>query len=114
MIILRTPVTALALALALSVVRPLSAEEPAPSISGTITLQGRPLDGGKIVFYLDDDEFVGGKVKGGAYKLTRVPAGAWRVSIDAMGVPAKYASEKTTGLRVEVRAGTNTLDFDLK
>ena len=31
----------------------------------------------------------------------------------AMGMPAKYASEKATPLTVQVKAGTNTFDFVL-
>jgi hypothetical protein len=109
-----TPAPAIALTLALFFVGPVSADEPTPLISGTVHYQGKPLDGGRIIFHLNGDEFVGGKIKGGAYKVTRVPVGAWRVSIEAMGMPAKYASEEATTLTVQVRAGTNVFDFDLR
>jgi hypothetical protein len=109
-----TPTPAFALALALFFVGPVSADEPTPVISGSVNYQGKPLDGGRIIFYLEGDEFVGGKIKSGAYKVTRVPVGAWRVSIEAMGMPRKFASEEATVLTVQVRAGTNVFDFDLR
>jgi hypothetical protein len=107
-------VTALAFTLALFAAGPLSADEPAPAISGTIKFQGSPLEVGKIVFHLNDGEFVGGKVKDGIYKLTRVPPGTWRVSIEGTGAPARYGSEEKTTLKVDVKAGANIFDFDLR
>ena len=109
-----TSATAFALAFALFIAGPVSADEPAPAISGFVKFQGEPLNSGKIIFYLSDGEFVGGKVKNGAYKITRVPVGAWKVSIEGVGIPAKYALEESTALTVQVMAGTNVFDFDLK
>jgi hypothetical protein len=108
------PIPAIALALALFFAGPVSADEPTPVIGGTVSYQGKPLDRGRIIFFLKDDEFVGGKIKGGTYKVTRVPVGAWRVSIEAMGMPAKYASEEATVFTVQVRPGANLFDLDLK
>jgi type 1 fimbria pilin len=104
----------LALAFALFVTGSVSADGPTPAINGTIQFQGKPVDDGKIIFHIADGEFVGAKIKDGAYKLTRVPAGTWRVSIEAKGMPARYSSEEATPLTVQVSAGTNTFDFDLK
>jgi hypothetical protein len=109
-----TSATAFALAFALFIAGSVSADEPTPAISGFVTFQGEPLNSGKIIFYLSDDEFVGSKVKNGAYKSTRVPVGAWKVSIEGVGMPAKYASGEATTLTVQVMAGTNVFDFDLK
>jgi hypothetical protein len=108
------PATAFAMALVLMTACPGSADEPRPAIDGNISIDGKPMARGRIIFYLDDDQFVGVKVKDGAFKIARVPEGTWRVGIEGEGVPAKHASEETTGLTVQVRAGKNTFDFSLR
>ncbi len=109
------PATALMLACTLAVGRPAPADETRPPVSGTVTLNGQPVVGGKITFYLTGDEFVGAKLRDGRYKLTRLPEGRWRVGIEGEGVPAKFASEETTGLTVEVRGGGGHIfDFELR
>lgn len=105
---------AFTLAIALLALCPIAAEEVGVTVAGIVTVNGQPLADGMIIFYLDDNEFVGTKVKGGTFRVTRVPAGEWRVTIRSDEVPAKYASEDTSGLRVAVKQGMNTLDFDLK
>src|SRR5262245_2623249 len=110
-----TPATALVLTCTLAVGRLAPADEMCPPVAGTVTLDGQPVAGGKITFYLTGDEFVGAKLRDGRYKLTRLPAGTWRVGIEGEGVPAKYASEETTALIVQVRGGvSNTFNIDLK
>jgi hypothetical protein len=100
--------TAFALAFALFIAGPVSADEPTPAIGGFVTFQGKPLNSGKIIFYLSDDEFVGSKIKNGAYKSTRVPVGAWEVSIEGVGIPSLLT------FTVQVMVGTHVFDFDLK
>jgi hypothetical protein len=91
-----------------------SADEETPLVSGHVTLAGKPLASGKIVFYLDDDEFVGTRIKDGSYKIKRVPAGHWRVVIESKEVPRKYQEPETTNLQVEIKGGfRNTIDFSL-
>jgi hypothetical protein len=106
---------ALTLAVALGAIGLVAADEMPVIVSGAVTVNGKPLASAGIVFHLDDGEFVGCRISGGRYKLTRVPAGQWRVSItsDAVDIPAKYGSEHTA-LRAAVQQGMNTLDFDLK
>ena len=108
------PTTALMLAWTLAVGRPATADETPTTVSGTVTLNGKPVSGGKITFHLTGDEFVGAKLRDGRYKLTRLPAGRCRVVIEGEGIPAKFASEETTGLTVEVREGGGVFDFDLR
>jgi prepilin-type processing-associated H-X9-DG protein len=91
MMIRRFTAPAIALTLALSVTRPAFADEP--TISGVVAFRGKPLDSGKVIFFLNDHEFVGGNTKTGTHKITRVPVGIWREAVKAMGIPAKYASE---------------------
>jgi hypothetical protein len=92
-----------------------SATDHAPSISGKITLDGRPLPGGRIIFYMGDDQFVGAKVKAdGTYKVDRIPVGKHKVTVEYKTVPPKYASEDQSALRVETKEGVNVVDFDLR
>jgi hypothetical protein len=89
------------------------AAEPA-SVTGRITLDGRPLPGGRIIFYVGDDQFVGAKIKAaGTYKLARVPVGRHKVTVEFKGLPARYSEEDKSALVVEVSKGANTLNFDL-
>ncbi|MBV9123658.1 MAG: hypothetical protein JO112_09905 [Planctomycetes bacterium] len=83
-------------------------------ISGKITVEGKPLVSGRILFYLDKDQFVGAKVKDGAYSMDRVPEGTWTVTVEGEGVSKKYQSEETSALRVIVKKGSGTFDFDLR
>ncbi|WZP01159.1 RNA polymerase sigma factor (plasmid) [Isosphaeraceae bacterium EP7] len=94
--------------------RPDTAPAPAPpALNGVIVFKGEPVDGGKVIFHLADGEFVGGKIEHGVYKITRVPVGTWRVSIEGKGMPGKYSSEEATPLTVQVNEGKNTFDFEL-
>ena len=106
--------TVLALSLSLFAIRSASADETDAPASGTITVKGEPLAAGRIIFYIEGDKFVGAKIKDGKYKITRVPAGDWRVTIESKDVPVKYWGEETSGLQVKIKARmSNVIDFDL-
>lgn len=83
-------------------------------VTGTVNIDGKPLAAGKITFHRDNGQFVGCKFKDGRYKIDRVPAGTLRVTLEGKGVPARFSSEDTTALRVQVAEdGPNRFDFDL-
>ena len=83
-------------------------------VTGTITIDGKPLMGGKITFHRDNGQFVGSKVKDGKYKVDHMPAGILTVTFEGKGVTLKYASEATTGIVVQVVGdGPNRFDFEL-
>jgi hypothetical protein len=84
------------------------------TIKGNITVNGKPLAAGKITFHLDNDQFVGAKVKNGSYTVDRVPVGTHRITVEGEGVPARYSSEDTTGLMAEVKEGANQFDVALQ
>lgn len=112
--VIRCSVAVLAIVLGLSAAQSIAADEALANAAGEITLDGEPLAAGKITFLLDDDQFVGSKIKDGAYKVRRVPVGVWRVLIEGEGVPGTFSSEKTGAFTVRVSPDRNTFDFDLK
>jgi len=60
-----------------------------------------------------DGQFVGVRINAnGKYKVERVPIGVRSVTVEGNGVPAAHASEKSSGLSVEVKSGTNTYDIE--
>lgn len=113
-----------------------------PTVSGTITLDGKPLKmavdtRGTVVFRPTSGQ--GSIATGlldadGNYQLAtgsslEVPAGNYEIAVSIVQLvpnagsaepmserisPAKYASAGESGLRAEVTLGENTLNFDLK
>jgi hypothetical protein len=92
-----------------------AADEELATVEGRVTYKGQPLAGGTITFHLKDDQFVGAKIKDGRFRVDRVPAGTVRVTIESQKVrlPAKYASEETSGLSAEVKKGKTTVNLEL-
>lgn len=100
------------------------------AVSGTVTLDGKPLATGDVIFYPETENkpAVMGKLKEGHYAF-RIAAGRHRVSIQSVGgeprvlaagmppvfkplVPARY--NQATKLTADVTAAaTNRFDFDL-
>ncbi|QDV39309.1 hypothetical protein [Tautonia plasticadhaerens] len=86
---------------------------PATEVAGIVTFGGEPLATGRVIFHLDDGEFVGSKVRDGKYSVSRVPAGQWRITIEGESIPPRYSSEDRSGLVAAIREGSNTIDLDL-
>ncbi|TWT38405.1 hypothetical protein [Blastopirellula retiformator] len=105
-------------------------------VEGMVTLDGQPLENGAISFVPVDGETAtaGERIENGVYQA-RVPIGAKRIEINAsrvVGQRAAYAGEADSpqkdmtrslippryntksGLTLEVAAGENKQDFDLK
>ena len=81
-------------------------------VSGLVTHRGKPVEAAAIYFHIGGGEFVGAKIKAdGKYAVSRVPEGTWTVTVEGKGVPAKYATEAASALKVEVKGGK--LAFDL-
>ncbi len=54
------------------------------TVSGTVRFQGRPLSGGSVILYCDDQQMVRGLIgPGGRYSIPNVPRGAARVTVKA-------------------------------
>lgn len=114
-----------------------SKSKPTGTVSGKVTLNGKPLEGGSIVFFADGtgDSAFGSINKDGTYSLkhgkgTSVPAGHYRVALspvhadgpapdpkDLMSnpkkyepnsiIPQKYLDASTSELVADVKAGSN-------
>ena len=110
------------------------------SVSGAVTLDGRPLEGSNIEFRPEGGQglAVGSMIEGGRYRLPNPPGlatGRYRVSITSMAdakadpnrapdldlarpkgetsgrIPARYNDRSI--LEAEVKAGGNSFDFEL-
>jgi hypothetical protein len=93
-----------------------SAGDELASVTGKVTLDGRPLPDGKVFIHLGDGQFVGCKVKDGSFKIGRVPVGKHKVTVEMRrdglnALPARYSEEKLSALRIEVQKGANVLDL---
>ena len=90
------------------------------TVTGKVTLQGKPLGDGDISFVsLDKKEpkvMTAALAADGTYTAKDVPPGKYAVSVAGAKTktPAKYATTDTSGLTVEVKAGANTFDVELK
>ncbi|MCL2709255.1 MAG: FHA domain-containing protein [Planctomycetaceae bacterium] len=100
-------------------------EYGAVRIYGTLTLDGKPVEGASVVFHPRDDEngFVAGGMtkKGGAFTVTTgndppglgaVP-GEYDVTFKSAEVPEKYWSRDTSGQFITVESGGQRVEFKL-
>ena len=111
-----------------------------PSVQGTVTLDGAPVDGGAIRFTPAGEEgtaaSVGAQIVGGKYAISgkALAPGSYRVDINwkkptgrkvptpgdpgttvdetAEAIPPIYNARST--LKANITSGSNTQDFDLK
>jgi hypothetical protein len=80
-----------------------------------VVYNGQPLTDAVITFHLEDGQFVGGRIKGGQFRVDRVPARMVKVTIDSKTVrlPAQFASPETSGLSVDIKKGKVAVNFML-
>jgi hypothetical protein len=103
-------------------------------VSGTVRYQGKPLPMGTITFY-DEVNGVGPGIldADGNYSVKKVAAGKVKITVTApmpifmkgdtegpkwlakmpKDFPARYADTEKSGLERDIKAGSQTLDFDL-
>lgn len=108
-----------------------SEAKPMGTITGKITVGGKPLIEGRVNFVSDKGVGAGGNVTpDGSYSLEGpLPVGVYtafitfdippsRLGTDAekvmKTVPEKYLGQATSGLTAEVKEGTSEYNFDLK
>jgi hypothetical protein len=109
--------------------------KPVATVTGKVTMEGKPLEFGDIGFHLENGTAVGnGKISGGGVfsvgAAAQLPPGSYKVVIIANETsvskgpgsvvmpkritPEKYGTKESTPLKVELKAGANTANFDLK
>ena len=103
------------------------------SVSGVVTIDGKPADGLQVEFIpvdLNNPPALAYTSQGGNYQLIQgrgnrqIPVGDYRVAISvfpetappeirALKLPPKYASATDTELKATIQSGTNEINFDL-
>jgi hypothetical protein len=97
-------------------------------VTGKVTYNGKPVQGGVIVFHSisDSKKSGGGSLKeDGSYSVTNVPIGEAQVTVDTeslkphlgslyVKLPDRYMSSEESGLTFTVEAGENSKDFVLE
>ncbi len=90
------------------------------SVSGKITLTGKPLAAGEIAFVTLDEKspkVVIAAVKEGSYTVSGLKPGKYVLTVTGdkdTKVPAKYATTDSSGLTFEVKGGAEIFDIVLK
>jgi hypothetical protein len=106
------------------------AKEPTPtppkakgdtgSVSGKVTVQGKPLAAGTVTFVSADKKspkVASAPVKDGDYSLKDLPVGKYLVAVSsdkAGAVPAKFATTDTSGLTYQAAEGAGQFNIELK
>lgn len=116
-------VQCLALAAVLAVLAPFArGADDLATVQGKVTFKGAPLAGVKVTFHLGGGQFAGAKsAEDGTFKVERLPTGKHAITVEAaakgakaVALPAKFADEGTSGLRLDVKKGTSNFDIDLR
>ena len=84
-------------------------------VSGVVALDGQPLAGAAITLTGGKRSFTAFTDAAGRFAITdSIPAGTYAVIATGTELPAKYQLSDTSGLKVEVAAGKNTHDLNLR
>jgi hypothetical protein len=83
-----------------------------------VTLDGKPVGAGEVTVVTLDlprPRVFTAKLTDGAYAFAdELPVGTYVLIVTGKGVPEKFATTLTSGLRVEVAGGAGELNLDLK
>ena len=92
-----------------------AADQDLSTIEGRVAYNGKALPDGTITFHLPDDQFVGARIKNGAFRVDRVPVGTVKVTIASrkLRIPTKYGVPETSPLTLEVKPGKGMADFQI-
>jgi hypothetical protein len=105
--------SACAFAVLVLICQPARADEKVGAVQGKVSVEGKPLADGKIIFHVGGGQFVGSTVKNGNYQIGVIPVGTHKITVEGAGVAARYNSEQTTPLSVEIGAGKQNVDLEL-
>lgn len=97
---------------------PTPAPAPGKGLTGRVTLQGKPLTGAEVTLVTlglpQPKVFTVPIQADGGYSFADIPPGKYVAIVTGKGVPGKYQTTQTSGLTIEVKAGANTNDIELK
>jgi hypothetical protein len=102
-------------------------------VSGTVTLNGKPLPGGMVTFVPDNGRAEAARIgEDGKYTITNIPAGPARITVatqqpirmkengkdfEPLGkyvpIPERYRDPETSGLTLDVKRGFQECDLSL-
>jgi hypothetical protein len=91
-----------------------AADQETGNLKGIVTLDGKPLDKGKVLFHPKDAKPIEVEIKDGSYTAKDVPTGTMPVTVEGEGVPKAFTDAKTSPLQIEVKKGQQEANFDLK
>ena len=84
-------------------------------LRGEVSVGGKLLEKGRILFYSEDGQIVGCTVREGKYKIEKPNIGALYVTIDGPNVAEKYSDPETSGVICEIKQDVkNRMDFNLQ
>jgi hypothetical protein len=83
------------------------------SVKGTIALDGKPIEKGRVAFHPEKGKAVEADIRDGAFSAGEVPVGLLRVTINTVGAPTRYADRNKTPLVIEVKKGENPVSVQL-
>jgi hypothetical protein len=110
------------------------------SVSGKVTYQGKPLPGGYVNFMSQGEQSVtktSGIKADGSYSVSGLPVGAAKISVQGLSarrladlpgqggkdekvqqqevfVPPQYGNSETSGLKYDVKSGSQSYEIELK
>jgi len=108
----RVPTWSAMLLLAVSCAASVGCGPPTATVTGSVRLDGQPIDAGTVVFHSTDRNYrvtKGADVNGGRYRIDGLP-------IKPMDVETALANSTTPvgkRIRVELKPGKQVLDIDL-
>lgn len=109
------------------------AEAPSGTVSGTVNLDGTPLESGEITFISSNGGAASGAITNGQFKLDgSLPLGEYKVGVGAAplteapgaegdsaappasSVPAGYHTPSSSGITQNIQQGENKVTIELK
>ncbi len=98
--------------------KPKEPQPAAPILQGVVTLKGKPLAGADVVVVSLNlpapRVFLAKTDAEGKYQFATLPPAEYVVIVTGAGVPAKYQTTDTSGLRATVKAAGATMDWGLQ
>jgi hemoglobin len=84
-------------------------------VHGKVTVDGKPLPAGKISYFGADNKPITGDIKDGAYQLSGLKPGAYKITIEGDKINERYKLAETTPLRYKIiKEEKEPLNWELK